>query len=138
MTGRARKAFAFPMIPGLLLAVVCAGLLPAKDLGVVLSAGPYRVEARIDRNPPRVGENALAVEITDGDGRPFTSGRVLINYYMPPMPRMPPMNYKKEARLKKEKYRLDLSFIMAGPWFIVIKIADGEKTETAKFRIDVQ
>ena len=35
----------------------------------------------------------------------LTEAKVLVNYYMPPMPRMAPMNYITDAKLKGEKYR---------------------------------
>jgi hypothetical protein len=63
---------------------------------------------------------------------------VLVNYYMPPMPRMAPMNYKADAKLKGDQYRLAMRLIMAGPWYIVVIFPRGGKTLTAKFNIDVQ
>jgi len=34
----------------------------------------------------------------------------------PPMPRMAPMNFKVEAKRKKEAYPAVMNLIMAGPW----------------------
>ena len=62
------------------------------------------VVLRIDKNPPVLGDNQVEVEIKDPSGKYVTDAEVLINYYMPPMPRMVPMNYKVDAKLKGEKY----------------------------------
>ncbi len=57
---------------------------------------------------------------------------------MPPMPRMAPMNYRISAKLKGEKYKATMNFVMAGPWIIAIKITLGGKTSTIKFNVDAQ
>jgi len=57
---------------------------------------------------------------------------------MPPMPRMVPMNYTTDAKLKGEKYKARMNFIMSGPWIIAIKIYRGEKVRTVKFNVDAQ
>ncbi len=61
-----------------------------------------------------------------------------MNYYMPPMPRMAPMNYKTQAKLKKDAYTMSMRLIMAGPWIIVVKITVGGKTMSARFHIDAR
>jgi hypothetical protein len=63
---------------------------------------------------------------------------VLVNYYMPPMPRMAPMNYTTDAKLKGKKYKATMNLIMSGPWVIAVKITLDGKTTTAKFNIDAQ
>ncbi len=117
------------------------GLCPAlfaKDLELKKKAGDYEVSIRIDKNPPILGLNRIEVEIEDASGEPVTDAKVLINYYMPPMPRMAPMNYKVEARRKGDRYEEKMKFIMAGPWIIAVKITRGGKTTTAKFNIDAR
>jgi hypothetical protein len=57
---------------------------------------------------------------------------------MPPMPRMAPMNYITDAKLKGEKYKATMNFIMSGPWIIAIKVNHGGKISTAKFNVDTQ
>ncbi len=115
-----------------------AGTSYAKNYEIKKKVGDYEVEAVIDRNPPIIGDNNIEIEIKDGSGKHITDAKVLINYYMPPMPRMAPMNYTTDAKLKKEKYRATMNFIMAGPWYIAIKIMRAGKTMTAKFNVDVQ
>ena len=109
----------------------------SKDLELAGKAGEFEVHARIDRNPPVVGNNHMELEIRDSKGR-VTDANVMVNYYMPPMPRMAPMNYTAPAELKGEKYRLKMDLIMAGPWIIRVLITRDGKKATAKFNIDAQ
>ena len=109
----------------------------SKDLDLAGKAGEFEVHARIDRNPPIVGNNHMELEIRDSKGR-VTDANVMVNYYMPPMPRMAPMNYTTTAELKGEKYRLKMDLIMAGPWIIRVLITRDGKKATARFNIDAQ
>ena len=68
----------------------------------------------------------------------MSDAQVMVNYYMPPMPRMAPMNYKTEAKMKKGKYYATLKFIMAGPWYIAVIIRHEGKTNTTKINVDAQ
>jgi hypothetical protein len=118
------------------LMAVCSA--HSKDLELSKKAGEYNVEIRIDRNPPILGDNNIEVEIEDAAGSQIEDATVLVNYYMPPMPRMAPMNYITNAKLKGKKYKATLNLIMSGPWVIAVKITHAGKTATAKFNIDVQ
>jgi hypothetical protein len=93
---------------------------------------------KIDRNPPVIGDNRIEIEIKDNSKKPVKDARVLVNYYMPPMPRMAPMNYRIDADFKGESYRATMKLIMAGPWIIAIKITRGDKTTTTKVNVDAQ
>jgi hypothetical protein len=126
------------------LIIVCISLLnwtgssAARSFEVKKKVGDYEVGLIIDRNPPIIGENHIEIEIKDGSGRPVIDAKVLVNYYMPPMPRMAPMNYTTEAKLKRDKYRATMNIIMAGPWNIAVKINRGGRMTTAKFNVDAQ
>jgi len=109
----------------------------SRNLELAGKAGAFEVRASIDRNPPILGKNHMEIEIRDSDGL-VREANVMVNYYMPPMPRMAPMNYTTKAELKKDKYRVTMDFIMAGPWIIRILITRGGKRGTAKFNIDAQ
>jgi hypothetical protein len=98
----------------------------------------YAVEVTINRNPPVLGDNHIEIEIKDGGGKSVTEAKVLVNYYMPPMPRMAPMNYVTSTKLRGEKYKATMNFIMTGPWIIAIKITLAGRTSTAKFNVDAQ
>ena len=115
-----------------------SGIAFARDYEVKKMAGEYEAEVRIDRTPPVVGDNHIEIEVRDARGKPVTDAKILVNYYMPPMPRMVPMNYITDAKLKGEKYRAKMNFIMSGPWIIAVKINRGEKISTVKFNVDAQ
>lgn len=110
----------------------------AKDFETRRRVGDYEVEVRMDRNPPVVGDNHIEIRIKEASGKSVTDAKVLVNYYMPPMPRMVPMNYKIDAKLKGEKYVATMNFIMTGPWIIAIKITAAGKTLTTKVNVDAQ
>jgi len=115
-----------------------SGIAYGRGYEVKKKAGEYEAEVRIDRSPPIVGDNHIEIEIRNGAGQSVTDAKVLVNYYMPPMPRMAPMNYTTDAKLKGEKYKAKMNFIMSGPWIIAIKINLGGKISTAKFNVDAQ
>ncbi len=125
---------------GLIIFALLLGVSGAfsKSLELKKKAGEYEVKIEIDKNPPVLGDNKIEIEIKDASGAPITDAKVLVNYYMPPMPRMAPMNYKVEAKRKDEQYRAKMDFIMSGPWIIAVKITRDKKTTTAKFNIDVR
>ena len=118
--------------------VLSAPTAGAKSYELKKKAGDFEAEVRMERNPPSPGDNNIEIEIKDGEGKPITEAKVLVNYYMPPMPRMAPMNYTTDAKLKGEKYKATMNLIMSGPWVIAVKITHGGKTSTAKFNIDAQ
>jgi hypothetical protein len=117
-------------------------LIPAiansKGYEVKRKAGEYEAEVKIDRYPPVLGDNRIEIEIKDSDGNRVTDAKVLVNYYMPPMHRMAPMNYITDAKLKGEKYKATMNFIMSGPWIIAIKIYRGQKPMTTRINVDAQ
>jgi len=122
----------------ILILFLIAGTTLARDYELKRKAGEYEAEVKIDRYPPVLGDNRIEIEIKDADGNRVTDAKVLVNYYMPPMPRMVPMNYITDAKLKGEKYKATMNFIMSGPWIIAIKINHAGKISTAKFNIDAQ
>lgn len=113
-----------------------AGLAYGKTYEVKKEVGECEVEIRLDRNPPILGDNHIEIEIKDASGKSVTDAEILINYYMPPMPRMAPMNYRTDATLKREKYKATMNLIMTGPWIIAIKVTREGKTSTAKINVD--
>ena len=125
------------LIALILVAFLLPGITHAKGYEVKKRAGEYDAEIKIDRNPPVLGDNHIEIELKDATGKYVTDAKVLVNYYMPPMPRMAPMNYRTEAKMKKDKYRATMNLIMSGPWVIAIIITREGKTTTARFNIDV-
>lgn len=122
------------------LSTLFLAAIPAmgKDLEMTKRIGAYEIKVSIDKNPPILGNNKIEIEILDADGISITDAKVLVNYYMPPMPRMSPMNYTTKTDLKDKKYKAKMKLIMAGPWILAIKISREKKRFTAKFNIDAR
>jgi len=126
---------------GIVILALLTGVPAAysKDLELTGKTGEFEVHLTIDRNPPILGRNQMEIEIKDStaSGR-VTDANVVVNYYMPPMPRMAPMNYTTNAELKGDKYKATMDLIMTGPWIIRVLITREGKRATAKFNIDAQ
>jgi len=115
-----------------------AGAVRADQLEIRKKAGELTVDVRLEKNPPQVGKNEMEIEVRDAAEAAVPGAKVTVQYYMPPMPRMAPMNYKQEMKLKKGRYTATLNLIMAGPWIIVVRVLQGEQARTAKFSIDAR
>jgi hypothetical protein len=122
----------------ILTVFLIANIANARGYEARKKVGEYEAEVRIDRNPPILGDNNIEIALRDAEGKGITDAKVLVNYYMPPMPRMAPMNYITDAKLKGEKYKATMNFIMSGPWIIAIKINRAGKISTAKFNVGAQ
>ena len=129
-----KKLFLFTLV---FFLFVGAAHAYAKEYQAKKKAGNFEVEIRMDRDPPILGNNPVKIEIRDSGGKTVKDAKVLVNYYMPPMPRMAPMNYRTEAPLKGEQFLTTLRFIMSGPWYIVVIVERGGNPSSAKFYIQV-
>ncbi|HAM50028.1 MAG TPA: hypothetical protein DCP92_04800 [Nitrospiraceae bacterium] len=118
--------------------LLVAGVVYAKDYEVSKKAGDCDVFVQIDKNPPVVGDNNVSVEITDASGHNVKDAKVIVEYSMPAMPGMPPMNYKVNAELKGEQYKTTINPSMAGSWNVSVKIVRAGKTSVAKFIVDAK
>ena len=114
------------------------GVVQARGYEVKKNVGGYSAEIRIDRHPLVLGDNQIEIEIKDPAGNNVTDAKVLVNYYMPPMPRMAPMNYRTDAKLTRDTYRAKMNLIMSGPWIVSIIVTRDGKTTTAKINVDAQ
>jgi hypothetical protein len=121
-----------------LILLLIAGIAYAKDYEVKKKVGGYDVEITIDKNPPVVGDNNIEIEIKDASGKYVTDAKVKVEYSMPAMPGMPPMNYKTDTELKGNKYKATMNLSMSGPWNIAVKITRAGKTSTVKFNVDAR
>jgi len=115
--------------------ILMAGMVYAKNYEVVKKAGSFDVEVSIDRNPPVVGDNNIAIGVKES-GKAVTDAKVVVDYSMPAMPGMPAMNYKAETELKGSVYKGTINFSMSGAWNIAVKIKKNGETATARFSVD--
>lgn len=129
-----KKAMVFAVV----LMLSTTGMALAKAYEVQKKAGEYDVTIAIDRNPPVVGDNTVSITVKDTAGRPVTDANVLVDYSMPPMPGMPPMNYKANALQQGGEYKTTLGLSMAGSWNVTVKISREGKTSRMKFTVDAK
>lgn len=118
--------------------ILCLAMQADADYRVRRKTPNHVVDAAINRNPPIMGENMIRIEIRDAGGRSLAGARVSVNYYMPPMPGMVPMNYTVPAAPDGNGYSAKMNFIMTGPWNIVIRVESGGSPWRVSFPIDVR
>jgi predicted S18 family serine protease len=119
-----------------LIVLFAAGMAFAKEYTADKTVGPYHVSISIDRNPPVVGDNNMAITVKDGSGKYVTDAKVTVEYSMPAMQGMPAMNYKTAATLKGNEYQGKINLSMSGAWNLAVKVSKGGKTSTAKFNVE--
>jgi nitrogen fixation protein FixH len=118
--------------------VLAAGAAYANGYEVTKKAGEYDVKVAFDKKTPTASDNAVSITVKDASGNPVTDAKVKVEYSMPAMSGMPPMNYKTEAALQGEEYKATLGLSMSGSWNIAVKIARAGKTLTTKFTVDAK
>jgi hypothetical protein len=109
-----------------------------KDYMMRRKVDVYAVDVAINRNPPVVGKNEIRINIKDLSGKYVTDALVTVNYYMPPMQGMPPMNYTVKAPSNGLGYSTTMDLIMTGPWLIVIRAGVSGKQLRVSVPIDVR
>jgi hypothetical protein len=123
------------MVVVVLMVFMTLGVAFAKNYEVSKKTGDFDVTMVIDKNPPVVGDNTVAVTVKDSTGKDVTDAKVVIEYSMPAMPGMPAMNYKAPAQLKSNEYTATINLSMSGAWNFAVKINRGSQTTTAKFNV---
>jgi hypothetical protein len=121
----------------LIILLLAAGFVYAKDYTVMKKAGSYEVQVKMDKNPPITGQNKMEISIKDDKGGNVTDATVVVEYVMPAMPGMPAMNYKAKAELNGSRYLATVNFSMSGAWAVNIKITRAGKTQAVKLNVDV-
>ncbi|MCX5821624.1 MAG: FixH family protein [Deltaproteobacteria bacterium] len=121
-----------------LLVVLVAGTVLAKENTVQKKAGDYSVEIKMDKDTPVVGSNNVEIVIKDKTGKAVTDAKVLVTASMPAMPGMPAMENKADAKLDGGKYKAKIDLSMGGSWNMSVRITQGGKTATAKWTVDAR
>ncbi|MHB8111508.1 MAG: FixH family protein [Syntrophorhabdaceae bacterium] len=121
-----------------LIMLLTVSVAYAKDYEVNKKAGDLNVTIRIDKNPPVAGPNNVEIGITDASGKAVTDAKVIFGYSMPAMPGMPAANYKSEAVLSGNIYKVRVNYSMSGSWNNEIKITRGGKAVSTRFTIDAK
>ena len=121
-----------------LLVVLVAGTVLAKENTVQKKAGDYSVEIKMDKESPVVGSNNVEIVIKDKAGKAVTDAKLLVTASMPSMPGMPAMENKADAKLDGGKYKAKIDLSMGGSWNMSVRITQGGKTATAKWTVDAR
>jgi hypothetical protein len=108
------------------------------DYKVRRAVEEYTLDITLKRNPPIMGKNDIRIEIKDARGQYIINAPVTVNYYMPPMPGMPLMNYTLKATSHGSGYMATMDFIMTGPWNIVVRANTTGKQLRLTVPIDVR
>ena len=104
----------------------------SEGAAVEVQAGPYRVSARLDPDPPQQQGNALVLEVTDAKGTPIEGAKVEVLYDMAAMGAMSEM--KGGAKITHDKggqVRAAFDLPMAGSWTLKSTI-DGPPGKAAQ------
>jgi hypothetical protein len=120
------------------LAILLASPAIGRDFSVRRQVDGYSLDIAINRNPPIIGKNDVRIEIKDAAGKSVVNAAVTVNYSMPPMPGMPPMNYTVKAPSYGSGYGTTMDLIMTGPWNIAVKAILPGKQLRLTFPIDVR
>ena len=122
----------------MLLVVLVAGTVFAKESSVQKKAGDYSVDIKMDKDTPVVGSNNVEIVIKDKAGKAVTDAKVVVTASMPSMPGMPAMENKADAKLDGGKYKAKIDLSMGGSWNMSVRITQGGKTATAKWTVDAR
>jgi RND family efflux transporter MFP subunit len=94
------------------------------------------VDFATDPNPPRQGSvNRLTVNLTRGDGTPFTGADVSAVFFMPAMPEMNMAAVNAQAQLREStdgSYRGTLSLPYGGTYQVTVRVRQNGKQLAAK------
>lgn len=96
-------------------------------------SGDYTLQAKLDPDPPIVGENALELRILGPDGNRIKGAQVNLRAYMPAMGAMPAMEAKGTATDSGDgTYRPTFNVAMSGNWELTVRFEKNGK-ELARF-----
>ncbi len=128
----ARKVMA--VLALVVAATVFAGPVWAKGYENKKSAGKYQVTLKTGSYPLVKGNNTLTVSVADKAGKPVTTAKVSVRYYMPAMPGMAPMSSTVQPVLKGQEYGFNADISMEGGWRVEVTVGD----DSATFNLDAR
>src|SRR5690242_6470834 len=102
-----------------------------------LRAGDLLVRLRLDRDPPRAGENVLRVDLTDAQGKPLDGAQLGFLYDMPAMGSMPEMKGGGDTKaIGGGSYSITYALPMLGDWTLTLGIdAPGHPHAELRFKV---
>ena len=90
-----------------------------------------RLEFNVTPNPPRSGDNEVAVRVRNADGSAVTDASVSAVFYMPAMPSMNMPEMRDVFTLSHQQdgtYAGKGSLEMAGTWDVTVSVSRGGET----------
>lgn len=98
-------------------------------------AGGYTLQARLDPDPPVVGENALRLRVLDPAGKRVEGAHVGARAYMPAMGAMPAMEARGAADDSGGgNYHPSFNLSMSGNWDLTVRV-EKDGAELARFSL---
>jgi Cu(I)/Ag(I) efflux system membrane fusion protein len=121
---RTQKSFGIGIALALLLAAACER--QAADAVRVRGDGA-ELAVRTEPSAPRVGSNALRLELRDASGAPLSGADVAVRVHMHAMGAMPAMGGPAAVREEGEgRYRADFDLPMGGSWLVEVTAKAGD------------
>jgi Cu(I)/Ag(I) efflux system membrane fusion protein len=122
---------------GLAALVLLAACAKKRDIEGALHAGDMLVRLSLDPDPPRAGDNALLVELTDAQGKPVDGAQLGFVYDMAAMGSMPEMKGGGDVKaMSSGKYQIIYPLSMLGDWTLTLGIdAPGHPHAELRFKV---
>lgn len=109
----------------------------SRSAGVTTTAGDLSIDAAIEPDPPRQGQNTLVISLAKG-GEPVRDARVEVEVWMPAMGSMPEMRTRAEVSASNPgTYRASFGLSMGGSWTATVKAGAGGDEVTADYGLTV-
>jgi hypothetical protein len=116
--------------------LVMGGCGRADEAALMARTARYVVRLTLDR--AALGEREALVEIRDEEDRPVTAEEVTIVPVMPEMGHaMPAVRADPEPEAPGRYRARGTLFAMAGGWDVDVRVRVGERSETARFSLEV-
>lgn len=104
------------------------------------ATGGLTINLRTNPNPPKSGDNALEVAVTDATGAPVTDATVQVEFMMPAMPSMNMPAMRSNAALTHQgggRYTGTGQLSMAGTWTTTVTVTrPGQEAVTRRQSIN--
>jgi len=97
-----------------------------------------KVSASITPNPPKVGQNALAITVTTADGAVVDGATIAVDPQMPMHGHGSGEKIKVTEKGKGVYEATPMTLQMPGKWEISIDVSKGEQTGKALLKFDVR
>lgn len=121
--------------------VACANAAdaPAANAPAAVTSAAPNIAFKSNPNPPRSGDNAVEVTVTNADGSPVNGVNVSATFYMPAMPSMSMPEMRSVVSLTdqgKGFYHGTAQLVMSGTWEVTVNVMRGnEKLGSKKLTV---